>query len=463
MKMMLNQLWKQVMNHWMKDLKMIKGGEIGFESQSEDGDGVEATVVDQQVVGSSQACVEEVLSQFNDLFESGEAFEHDIEHGNDENDSSDDENDRQFEVVARFGPCSQDTFNLGDPESDKEDEDWDPVDVHSSQTSEGSLVSDNEEEDTEMNNFVISTRNCYVEEDTERTDDPEATVSKKNLKLKINMEWRHIGECRQSIKDMAVSNRFSFKHKKNDKERAHLTFAPVDLFNKIYHEYGVHISYWTAWRARIMLLEKMHDEFVGFFVAYNASLDGFVKGYRPIIGLDGCFLKGKDENKFTWNKMLSLLKPHLNKHPAGHLTFISDRQKGLINGVATNIPCDITGDGLSEGDLVPAIQGVIEKLEAKYHRYKISGVAPNEFLATNTKNGKTFLVHITDMTCECIVWQMTGIPCVHAIVVIKPRRPKNESWAKYCSHYYTVESFRATYAGYIYLIANKEHWDKIVI
>ncbi|KAF9625745.1 hypothetical protein IFM89_026707, partial [Coptis chinensis] len=57
------------------------------------------------------------------------------------------------------------------------------------------------------------------------------------------------------------------------------------------------------------------------------------------------------------------------------------------------------GDGLSEGDLVPAVQGVIEKLEAKYHRY--------------------------------------------------------------CSHYYTVESFRATYAGYIYPIANKEHWDKI--
>ncbi|KAF9604508.1 hypothetical protein IFM89_007629 [Coptis chinensis] len=138
-------------------------GEIGFESQSEDGDGVEPTVVDQQVVGSSQACVEEILSEFNDLFKSGEAFEHDVEHGNNDiflGDSSDDENDRQFEVVARFGPCSQDTFNLGDPESDKEDEDWDLVDVHSSQSSEGSLVSNNEEEDTEMNNFVISTRNC---------------------------------------------------------------------------------------------------------------------------------------------------------------------------------------------------------------------------------------------------------------------------------------------------------------
>ncbi|KAF9614032.1 hypothetical protein IFM89_014832 [Coptis chinensis] len=296
---------------------MIRGGgEIGFESQSEDGDGVEVTVVDQQVIGSSQACVEEVLSQFNDLFESGEAFEHDVEHGNNDiflGGSSDDENDRQFEVVARFGPCTQDTFNLGDPKYEKEDEDWDPIDVHSSDTSEGSLVSDNEEEDTEMNNFVISTRNFYVEEDTERTDNPETTISKMKLKLKPNMEWRHIGECRQFMSSTVDEDNKVVQAKvpwvANELEafaRAHPTFALVDLFNEIYREYGVHISYWTVWIARIMLLEKMHDEFVGFFVAYKASLDGFVKGCKPIIGLDGCFLKGK--------------------------------HKGLIDGVATNFP-----------------------------------------------------------------------------------------------------------------------------
>ncbi|KAF9626341.1 hypothetical protein IFM89_032190 [Coptis chinensis] len=114
-------------------------------------------VVDQQVVGSSQACEEEVLSQFNDLFESGKSFEHDIEYGNNDiflGGSSYDENDRQFEVVARFGPCSQDTFNLGDPESEKEDEDWDPVDVHSSETSE------EEEYDKEMYFVICKDKDC---------------------------------------------------------------------------------------------------------------------------------------------------------------------------------------------------------------------------------------------------------------------------------------------------------------
>ncbi|KAF6160264.1 hypothetical protein GIB67_019033 [Kingdonia uniflora] len=34
-------------------------------------------------------------------------------------------------------------------------------------------------------------------------------------------------------------------------------------------------------------------QWTGTLVAFNASLNGFVKGCRPILGLDGCFLKGK--------------------------------------------------------------------------------------------------------------------------------------------------------------------------
>ncbi|KAF6140781.1 hypothetical protein GIB67_042194 [Kingdonia uniflora] len=34
-------------------------------------------------------------------------------------------------------------------------------------------------------------------------------------------------------------------------------------------------------------------QLTGTLVAFKASLNGFVKGYRPILGLDGYFLKGK--------------------------------------------------------------------------------------------------------------------------------------------------------------------------
>ena len=33
--------------------------------------------------------------------------------------------------------------------------------------------------------------------------------------------------------------------------------------------------------------------FVGLCIAFKALLDGFMNGCKPLIGLDGCFLKGK--------------------------------------------------------------------------------------------------------------------------------------------------------------------------
>ncbi|KAF9593096.1 hypothetical protein IFM89_020160 [Coptis chinensis] len=55
----------------------------------------------------------------------------------------------------------------------------------------------------------------------------------------------------------------------------------------------------------------------------------------------------RGDDKYTWHKMLELLKPHLNKHPLGQLTFISDRRE--------------LGWELTSGDLVPAVKDVIKR------------------------------------------------------------------------------------------------------
>ncbi|KAG8375322.1 hypothetical protein BUALT_Bualt10G0088200 [Buddleja alternifolia] len=92
--------------------------------------------------------------------------------------------------------------------------------------------------------------------------------------------------------------------------------------------------------------------------------DGFLDGCRPIIGLDGCFLKGifkgqlltavgRDGNdnlypiayayveieKFdTWEWFLSMLIRDIGSHDERGWTFISDRQKGLIQAVSSVAP-----------------------------------------------------------------------------------------------------------------------------
>ncbi|KAF6167044.1 hypothetical protein GIB67_041299 [Kingdonia uniflora] len=151
--------------------------------------------------------------------------------------------------------------------------------------------------------------------------------------------------------------------------------TPKAIKTRMKTQYGVEISYWTAWNARQICMESIvgsydqgyHDlpslcveilksnpggiartwrqddtlQWTGTLVAFKASLNGFVKGYRPILGLDGCFLKGKyggvclsvlsldannglfpigvymcrTECKESWLDFLSKIEPYLSTHP----------------------------------------------------------------------------------------------------------------------------------------------------
>ncbi|KAF9619310.1 hypothetical protein IFM89_006497 [Coptis chinensis] len=49
--------------------------------------------------------------------------------------------------------------------------------------------------------------------------------------------------------------------------------------------------------------------------------------------------------------------------------------------------------------------------------------------------------------------KLGGIPCVHAIAVIRPLRPSRESWS---NPYFLAEAFKATYACSIYPFDSEE-------
>ncbi|XP_026445461.1 uncharacterized protein LOC113346087 [Papaver somniferum] len=111
----------------------------------------------------------------------------------------------------------------------------------------------------------------------------------------------------------------------------------------------------------------MDKDFSYCCLAFNAYLEGFKNGCRPFIGLDGCHLSGKYggvmlsavaldgnngmyplemffcdcENKKNWLLFLNLIKDRILEHPAP-LTFISDRQKGLIPALEIVFPSNRT-------------------------------------------------------------------------------------------------------------------------
>ena len=96
--------------------------------------------------------------------------------------------------------------------------------------------------------------------------------------------------------------------------------------------------------------------FQKFYVCFDALRKGFVESCRPIIGVDGCFLKhacggqllcaiGRDgnnymypiawvvvdvENRSNWEWFLRLVGEDLNIGLGGGWTVISDLQKGFV-------------------------------------------------------------------------------------------------------------------------------------
>ncbi|XP_059624678.1 uncharacterized protein LOC132267545 [Cornus florida] len=101
--------------------------------------------------------------------------------------------------------------------------------------------------------------------------------------------------------------------------------------------------------------EENVRKFQRVFICYAAMRKGFKEGCRPLIGVDGCFLKGpygghllsvvsiygneqmfpvafavvESETRDSWNWFMSELMDAVG--PYQEITFISDRQKGLVD------------------------------------------------------------------------------------------------------------------------------------
>ncbi|XP_022862880.1 uncharacterized protein LOC111383052 [Olea europaea var. sylvestris] len=111
----------------------------------------------------------------------------------------------------------------------------------------------------------------------------------------------------------------------------------------------------------IALVEGHVGEFRQLYICIGALRDGFIRGCRGVIRVDGCFLKtelggqllttiGVDanngiysvayvvvevENGDNWKWFLELLEDDLHIHNSQHWIFISDKQKGLTNAIGT--------------------------------------------------------------------------------------------------------------------------------
>lgn len=78
-----------------------------------------------------------------------------------------------------------------------------------------------------------------------------------------------------------------------------------------------------------------------------------------------------------------------------------------------------------------------------------------------TRDLKTWrhTVDLDNKTCSCNRWQITGLPCQHALCFINSMR--NTSVEDYVHEYYSVDRFRKAYAGDICPMTDRTQWPEV--
>ncbi|KAH9698182.1 SWIM-type domain-containing protein [Citrus sinensis] len=231
--------------------------------------------------------------------------------------------------------------------------------------------------------------------------------------------------------------------------------------------------------------------FQRFFMAFPAQRNVLHNGCRSYIGLDGCHLKSmyggvllaavsmdanngmvslaivvcEIENTETWTWFLEILHSYFD-NGSDQITFCSDRQKGLLGAIgntwatAFHRPCarhiysNFSKDhpGVTLRNLFWRAVSSTNKFDHAAAMEKLK----KEKLKTSYYPARRFIVDLVSRSCDCGHWELSGLPCAHAMAAISHARHITE---EYLPKYFTKQAYLNTYSVMFKPIPDKVTWD----
>ncbi|XP_021727908.1 uncharacterized protein LOC110695023 [Chenopodium quinoa] len=183
-----------------------------------------------------------------------------------------------------------------------------------------------------------------------------------------NPRWKIKQIQDRALNDLGIKITYSKAWLARSRVKLIIYGSSSEQYSKVW-DYGKALLKWNPGSECNVVVDDINQIerpiFMRMFVCLAALRDGFISGCRPVIGVDGCHLKGaypgkilvavgKDgnnaifpiawataeiENKDNWCWFLeSLLKALCVYDQGDGLTFMSDRQKGLIEAFADVAP-----------------------------------------------------------------------------------------------------------------------------
>ncbi|KAK4387379.1 hypothetical protein Sango_2344500 [Sesamum angolense] len=109
------------------------------------------------------------------------------------------------------------------------------------------------------------------------------------------------------------------------------------------------------------------------------------------------------------------------------------------------------------GDLCPKIAKILEDMKKKSMEFIAHWNGKDEF-EIESAYGTRFRLHLGDKTCSCRRWDLTGIPCPHAICGMYYMGHIPEEYVHEC---YKKETFINTYSQLMGTLNDMDMWPKV--
>ncbi|KAL0356419.1 UNVERIFIED_CONTAM: hypothetical protein Sradi_4088800 [Sesamum radiatum] len=300
----------------------------------------------------------------------------------------------------------------------------------------------------------------------------------------------------------------------------------------------------------IVKLQYNHDEnddelvssipvvpsFKRIFVGLDALKKGFLQGCSPFLGFDGCHLKGPyggvllaaiglDGNNGLFPLAFAIVESEckdwcfffqaLDEMLGGFdvdrpWTFMSDRQKGLLECINDMVPhainrrhafpIDLKNDHVTNNiaesfnawigefrgkPIMTLLEGVRTKVMSMVHKRHEKGlkwtkeIMPNILKKANEQmewsrhcnlhvasqtefevldKNVSYRVNLHRMSCDCRIWDLSGIPCRHACLAISHQRDNIEV---YTDRSFSKEKYMMAYTHVIHPIPDVKFWKNL--
>ena len=112
----------------------------------------------------------------------------------------------------------------------------------------------------------------------------------------------------------------------------------------------------------------------------------------------------------------------------------------------------------SEQVLPPMQKSKLEKLKRESNFWTPTWTGDSDGCRYEVKcNNMQLDVNLSAHTCSCRAWQLTGMPCKHAIAAIAFKCEEAEN---YCHAWLTMSAYRSTYEFFVKPMQSQEFWEK---